>query len=266
MSELCERQVNKEFNNLRLASHALTTKWLGLGFAQGFNTLYYDKGVILIEEKMFEVIQDLFTWPYWIFLLRLIPTFIIFKYNILGSFLFFLMDANDYDFIVANSDSFNINTYQIWDKFFDQYYLTLQFIIVLKQWKKGTFKKTAIYLYIYRLIGVIAFEVTQLRIIFVFFMNIFEYFFDIVLFVKKLSKNVKNELKASLIIVAILIPIKLYQELFLHSNLDLQFNPSKILQGIIGVILFGFIIYLEFFKKEKKKLDKMELIESNKFD
>lgn len=208
---------------------------------------------------MLEALQDLFTWPYWIFLLRLIPTIIIFKYNILGSFLFFLMDANDYDFIVANTDSFNPSTYHIWDKIFDQYYLTMQLIIVLKQWKKGAFKKTAIYLYIYRLIGVIAFEITQLRILFVFFMNIFEYFFDIVLFVKKLSKNVKNELKASLIIIGVLIPIKLYQELYLHSDLGLKFNPSKILQGIIGVIVFGFIIYLEFFKKDKEKIETVKL-------
>ncbi len=212
------------------------------------------KVINLIDRKV-DALNELFTWPYIMIFIRLIPTLIIFKWNILRSFLFMFLDGIDYFFFKSYSGSFSESTYHSLDKIFDQYYFTVQLIVILKQWDSGPFKKTSIYMYLYRLLGFVLFEITKLRYLLVIFTNIFEYFFDVILLCEKIFVKFKNNWKNTFLITLLLIPFKLFQELYVHTDINLPSVEYPLLR-IIGSI-FGFIIviYLQFFYKKPKNSD-----------
>ena len=68
--------------------------------------------------------------------------------------------------------------YQSYDKALDVYYLSIAYIATLRNWTNFTAFGVSYFLYYYRLIGVVLFELTQLRWLLLVFPNTFEYFFD----------------------------------------------------------------------------------------
>jgi len=71
----------------------------------------------------------------------------------------------------------NLEGYQGYDKSLDIYYLTVAYISTMRNWTHLAAFRVSRFLYHYRLVGVVAFELTQLRPLLLIFPNTFEYFF-----------------------------------------------------------------------------------------
>lgn len=67
--------------------------------------------------------------------------------------------------------------YQGYDKAMDVYYLAIAYMATLRNWQSVAAFAVSRFLYFYRLVGVVLFELTQLRVLLLVFPNTFEYFF-----------------------------------------------------------------------------------------
>ncbi len=76
-----------------------------------------------------------------------------------------------------------VTDYQTFDKYLDQVYL-LTFLIVALRWD-GWQRNVAVGLYVYRLFGFVAFEVTDQRDLLLLFPNFFEFWFLFIAAVKQ---------------------------------------------------------------------------------
>ncbi len=117
------------------------------------------------------------------------------------------------------------------DKIFDMYYLAIACITSLS-WKDLLAKWTSIILFVYRIIGVILFEVTGTRWLLLVFPNLFEHWFLFWAARNKYFKKFKlNTKKLILILLALLIP-KLIQEYLLHYAVITPWTRIKLLLGL----------------------------------
>ena len=148
--------------------------------------------------------------------LRVLGPFTIFRWPLLGGILAFAADF--YDFVLLNTFGWGFltsETYQPLDKIFDIYYLSFEFLVALR-WSDLLARKSAVAFFSWRLIGVVAFELTQMRKFLFFAPNIFEYFYLAFLGIKKFEPEFRLTRKILVIlIIAIGIP-KLIQEYILH--------------------------------------------------
>lgn len=158
-----------------------------------------------------------------IFILRLIVPFLIFRYPLFGGVLAMLLDGLDVVFIeiigkgtYPQIDSIYDQYYHKIDKYLDMYYLSFAFIVSLK-WAEQLARKTSIALFMWRLIGFILFEITQIRWLLFVAPNLFENFYLFYLAARKLSPNweVKNGQRLAIILTILYIP-KFLQEYILH--------------------------------------------------
>jgi hypothetical protein len=67
--------------------------------------------------------------------------------------------------------------YQGYDKAMDVYYLAIAYVSTLRNWSSVAAYRVGRFLYFYRLVGVVAFELTHVRTLLLIFPNTFEYFF-----------------------------------------------------------------------------------------
>ncbi len=67
--------------------------------------------------------------------------------------------------------------YQGYDKAMDVYYLAIAYLATMRNWQSLPAFRISRFLYFYRLVGVVAFELTQTRALLLIFPNTFEYFF-----------------------------------------------------------------------------------------
>jgi hypothetical protein len=67
--------------------------------------------------------------------------------------------------------------YQSYDKAMDVYYLAIAYLATLRNWASLPAYQVSRFLYFYRLVGVVAFELSQVRALLLIFPNTFEYFF-----------------------------------------------------------------------------------------
>ncbi len=124
--------------------------------------------------------------------------------------------------------------YQSYDKALDVYYLSVEYLSTLRNWTNLAAFAMSRFLFYYRLVGVLLFELLQIRALLLFFPNTFEYFF---LFYEgvRLRWNPKR-MSAALVIgaaFAIWVFIKVPQEYWIHiAQLDVT---DTIKQGLFGV-------------------------------
>jgi hypothetical protein len=124
--------------------------------------------------------------------------------------------------------------YQSYDKALDVYYLSVAYLSTLRNWTNLTAFAMSRFLFYYRLVGVLLFELLQIRALLLFFPNTFEYFF---LFYEavRLRWNPRR-MSAALVIgaaFAIWVFIKVPQEYWIHiAQLDIT---DTIKQGLFGV-------------------------------
>ncbi len=67
--------------------------------------------------------------------------------------------------------------YQSYDKAMDVYYLAVAYLATLRNWSSAAAFVVGRFLYFYRLVGVVLFELLQMRSLLLLFPNTFEYFF-----------------------------------------------------------------------------------------
>jgi hypothetical protein len=67
--------------------------------------------------------------------------------------------------------------YQSFDKALDIYYLAIAYVTTLRNWRSQAAVRVALFLFYYRLVGVLAFELTGERAMLLIFPNTFEFFF-----------------------------------------------------------------------------------------
>ena len=119
--------------------------------------------------------------------------------------------------------SLDLTGYQSYDKALDVYYLSIAYVATLRNWTSLTAYSVSRFLYYYRLIGVVLFELTQVRLLLLVFPNTFEYFFDFYEAVR--TRWDPRRMSRGLLIGAaafIWIFIKLPQEWWIHvAQLDM---------------------------------------------
>ncbi len=131
--------------------------------------------------------------------------------------------------------------YQSYDKALDVYYLSVAYLSTLRNWTNQIAFRTAQFLFYYRMVGVVSFELTQWRPILFIFPNTFEYFW---LFVEavRLGWNWSHMGKWTVILAAagIWIFIKLPQEWWIHiAQLDVTDFMKETLFGVTADSSWG---------------------------
>ena len=128
----------------------------------------------------------------------------------------------------------DLSGYQSYDKALDVYYLWIAYIATLRNWVNLVAYDVSRFLYFYRLVGVVIFELTQIRAVLLLFPNTFEYFFDFYEAVR--ARWDPRRMGRWLLIGAaafIWIVIKLPQEWWIHvAQLDMT---DFIKESIFGV-------------------------------
>jgi hypothetical protein len=87
-----------------------------------------------------------------------------------------LLDAVDQTVFQIFTD-LNLDNYQGYDKALDVYYLTIAYLSTLRNWTNLTAVSVGRFLLFYRLVGVLLFELFDVRALLLIFPNTFEYFF-----------------------------------------------------------------------------------------
>lgn len=116
-----------------------------------------------------------------VILIRLLVPLTILRWRITGAIASMLVDAVDVVIVDILATAFGETVgfgdqYQLFDKWMDMYYLTFELYVSLS-WSNLMARNTSIFLFVFRLVGLIAFEMTHIRKLFFFFPNLFENFF-----------------------------------------------------------------------------------------
>jgi hypothetical protein len=155
------------------------------------------------------------------------------------------------DQTIFQSFGFDPPGYQGYDKAMDVYYLSIAYLSTMRNWTSRPAVQVARFLFFYRLVGVVAFELTDWRPLLVIFPNTFEYFF-IAYEAYRLFWNPARVSRRSWVIAAgaIWVFVKLPQEWWIHiAQLDVTdtiaevpwFGPAIVLAvaGICAVYWFA---------------------------
>jgi hypothetical protein len=127
-----------------------------------------------------------------------------------------VIDAADQTIFQQFTD-LNLDGYQSYDKALDIYYLTVAYLSVFRNWTNGFAVDVARFLWYYRLVGVMAFEITEERWLLLVFPNTFEYYFIAYELVRTMWDPRRMSHKAVVAVAAgIWVIIKLPQEWWIH--------------------------------------------------
>ena len=148
-------------------------------------------------------------------IIRITGSLFTLKWAFIGSIFAVFIDLSDLfwqDFL----DMGGIRNYQSFDKILDVFYMSI-FLFIAIRWK-NILSKIAIFLFLFRLFGLLIFEITQDRIFLLLFPNIFEFWFILVTGLKLFMKE-KTILLPRIIIISLFISgvLKIFHEWVLHG-------------------------------------------------
>lgn len=107
---------------------------------------------------------------------RLIVPLFIPRFPLPAILICLVVDAADQT-ILQQATDFSLDRYQSFDKALDIYYLAVAYLTVFRNWTNGFAIVVAAFLWYYRLVGVLLFEILGHRWLLLVFPNTFEYFF-----------------------------------------------------------------------------------------
>lgn len=164
--------------------------------------------------------------------LRLVVPLLILKKPLVGVIVALLLDALDVVIVEFFGPGGMGPHYHSIDKALDTYYLSLAAWMALK-WTERLPRITAIVLFLYRLVGVIVFEITGWRPTMFIFPNLFENWFLFVLLRNQFFPSVRLDTWPRIAgwLVLLYIP-KLVQEYILHVA---QAQPWAWIKGKLGL-------------------------------
>jgi len=142
---------------------------------------------------------------------RILASTIVLKYNFVGGLLVIFIDFSD--LIIMNiMDLGGVRNYQSLDKILDLFYMSYFLIISLK-WNKAI-KKISITLFFIRILGLVFFELSGIRLLLIIFPNIFEFWFIGITFLKFRKINISNSKIIWILLLSTM--LKMVQEFTLH--------------------------------------------------
>lgn len=191
-------------------------------------------------------------FPYITTIVRILAPLTIFRFAKFGILLSILADLYDWKFVKVVNDS-ELAFYQNWDKVLDIYYQTIIFLVIFK-FKDSLFKKTAVFLFIYRLIGLALFYLTQNRQFLFFFPNIFENFVIFYLIYNLFSKGeiLFHSKKMLVFVISNIATFKLIHEFLMHVlikqpwelyDIGKKLGFSGFFQEYTNYLVFGSLLY-----------------------
>lgn len=139
-----------------------------------------------------------------VMVVRLITPILILRQPLLGGIICVVLDYVDYDLIRWFAPEY-LGDYQLIDKWLDLYYLLFE-VYIVTLWKDQVFKRVTLGLFIFRLVGIVLFEITQDDKLLFLFPNFFEVMFLYYLIFKG---------RWPVILVLVFI-WKIWQEYYLH--------------------------------------------------
>ena len=142
--------------------------------------------------------------------------------------------------------------YQNYDKAMDLFYLSIAFLASLQNWTRSAAVGISRFLFFYRMVGVMAFEITGERSLLLVFPNTFEYFF-IAYEVVRLRWDPRRFGRRFWVLTAaaIWVVVKLPQEYWIHvAQLDFTdtwqdvpwFAPLVVGAVLVGLALLWFVV------------------------
>ena len=156
------------------------------------------------------------------------------------------------DQTIFQTFGFDPPNYQSYDKAMDVFYLSIAYLASLRNWNNPAAVRVSRFLFFYRQIGVVAFELTGLRWLLLVFPNTFEYFFIAYETIRTRWNSVRFRLKTWVLIAgAIWIFVKLPQEYWIHiAQLDLTdtirdvswFLPALIVAVLALLAVLYFVV------------------------
>jgi hypothetical protein len=178
-------------------------------------------------------------------LFRILGSLPVLRWAFAGAIIAILVDLSDL-FLIAAIDLGGFPNYQAADKWLDQVYLALFFIVALR-WRDPLARRIAIGLYVYRLVGFALFEVTHERWLLIAFPNVFEFWFLYVAGALWWARRRSGEgerpeptftLRNIALPLAALTALKLAHEWLLHIDRTLDnYTPGEFFEA-----LFDFLI------------------------
>jgi hypothetical protein len=173
--------------------------------------------------------------------IRLLVPLTILRWPLAGGLLAMLVDAVDVVLVdtiataLGQPPEFGPFYAQI-DKYLDTYYLALE-LLVVRRWPETWPRRVATALFAWRVIGVIAFELTASRPLLVVFPNLFENLYLYTLIVRRwFPRFLPSTLPQTLLVSVILLVPKEIQEYVLHWE---QLHPWQWLRETIVKPLLG---------------------------
>ncbi|HEY2791780.1 MAG TPA: hypothetical protein VGJ28_05460 [Micromonosporaceae bacterium] len=138
--------------------------------------------------------------------------------------------------------------YQGYDKAMDVYYLAVAYLSTMRNWTSRPAVQVGRFLYFYRLIGVVAFELSGWRPLLLIFPNTFEYFFIAYEIVRLRWNPARYGTKYWVIVAALIwVVVKLPQEWWIHiAKLDVTDTMAAhhwVLPTLIAVLLVAFVVF-----------------------
>jgi len=146
--------------------------------------------------------------------IRILGSLPVLRWPLAGGLLAILVDLSDL-LLRDTLDLGGIPDYQAFDKWADQVYLGL-FLVVALRWS-GVERSIAVGLYVFRLIGFVAFEMTGERALLLVFPNVFEPWFLVVAGIHRFRPGFAWRPATVTVVLVGLTAIKEVQEWALHG-------------------------------------------------
>ena len=148
-----------------------------------------------------------------IVLVRSLGSLLFLKWAFVGAIIAILVDFSDL-FMMNLLDFGGVQNYQSLDKFTDLVYMAT-FLVVALRWS-GVVRNIAIALFVYRVVGVIVFEIVSWRGLLLFFPNVFEFWFLFVAGLNRFKPRYEITYRRAVIWLVPLLILKEFQEYVLH--------------------------------------------------
>jgi hypothetical protein len=185
-----------------------------------------------------------------VLLTRFLLPFAILRYPLPGVVACLIVDGIDQT--VFQTFGYDPEWYQGYDKAMDVFYLGVAYISTMRNWISLPAFNVSRFLFFYRQIGVVAFELSQVRALLLIFPNTFEYFFIAYEGIRSRWNSARFQMTFWVGVAAFIwIVIKLPQEWWIHiAQLDfteaLANNswaaPLLVVLAVVALAIFWFVV------------------------
>jgi hypothetical protein len=168
--------------------------------------------------------------------IRVLGSLPVLRWPLAGGILAIVVDLSDL-LLRDVLDLGGIPDYQSFDKWVDQVYLGA-FLVVALRWS-GPERAISVGLYLFRLVGFVAFELTGERALLLLFPNVFEPWFLLVAAIHRFRPGFAWRPATTIAVLAVLVAIKEVQEWALHGARLFDSISSLDFLEIVRRWLFG---------------------------